>query len=305
MIPSQILRACRIHSFPTPSFPLTDVAANIYHPQLLPELDVHLANASKAGVTSLVVPASDVQSAQDILDRSQQPTLDQHQLSIRSTVGIHPYEAGPLNNDRLAQHMTQMHDLVLQHPDLFVAIGECGLDYSPGFPDSNLQHRIFSAQLDLAIALQTNLYIHVRHAFDDFFNLMDEKEHLPPVLVHCFTGNEQELKECIRRNFSISVSGLMCRANTGKALRHAVRSIFSPSTQHNHLLMVETDAPYLGFKHCRQGYMDSPLKIIPNVPSALPLIVEQLATLLDTTAEDIAHTTTDNASRFFGFATPS
>ena len=297
MIPSQILRARRFISH---SLALTDVAANIYHPQLLPELDVHLANASKAGVTCMVVPASDVQSAQVILDRSQQPPLD-HRLSIRSTVGIHPYEAGTINNDRLAQNMSQIRDLALQHQDLFVAIGECGLDYSPGFPHSNLQQRIFSAQLDLAIALQKNLYIHVRHAFEDFFNLMDEKENLPPVLVHCFTGNEQELKECIRRNYSISVSGLMCRAEAGKPLRHAVRSNFLPSTQHNHLLMVETDAPYLGFKHCRQGYMDSSPKIAPNVPSSLPLIVAELASLLDTSPEDVARTTTTNASRFFGW----
>ena len=69
----------------------------------------------------------------------------------------------------------------------------------------------------------------------------------------------------------------------------------------DHLLMVETDAPYLGFPGCRIGYKKSAAGQNPNVPSSLPLIVQTLAKVLQRDVNEIAMITSQNAENFFGF----
>ena len=69
----------------------------------------------------------------------------------------------------------------------------------------------------------------------------------------------------------------------------------------DHLLMVETDAPYLGFPGCRIGYKKSAAGQNPNVPSSLPLIVKTLAKVLQRDVNEIAMITSQNAENFFGF----
>lgn len=75
--------------------------------------------------------------------------------------------------------------------------------------------------------------------------------------------------------------------------------------------MVETDAPYMGFKGCRKGeqpktevsgrvYKNRAKDKYPNVPAALPLVVEAVAGLYGVTPEVVATQTAANARGFFG-----
>ena len=78
-----------------------------------------------------------------------------------------------------------------------------------------------------------------------------------------------------------------------------------------HRLLVETDAPYMGFKGCRSNekkemvmndgrvFKNRAKDKYPNVPAALPKVIEVLAGLYNVSLEVMAMTTTNNAEIFF------
>ena len=114
--------------------------------------------------------------------------------------------------------MDLIRGLLTQYPGNVVAVGECGLDYSEGFPVREAQQIVFETQVALACELQRPLFLHVRKAFDDCFRILDkfDGKDLPPIIVHCFTGNVDDLRACLSRGYSLSVSGLICREEAGR-----------------------------------------------------------------------------------------
>ena len=114
-------------------------------------------------------------------------------------------------------------------------------------------------------------------------------------MVHCFTSSEAELEKYIDLGFFIGITGFIM--NTGKEPNDLVRSLL-PKIPRNRLLL-ETDAPYMGFKGCRKG-LKKPSKRYPNVPSALPILGESVAETLGMSNAELAELTTKNAVIFFG-----
>ena len=67
--------------------------------------------------------------------------------------------------------------------------------------------------------------------------------------------------------------------------------------------MIETDAPYMGFKGCRkhpEKTYRKPSRSSPNVPSALAAIAEAVAECYGVDVATIRDHTTRNAVAFFG-----
>lgn len=116
--------------------------------------------------------------------------------------------------------------------------------------------------------------------------------YFPPAVVHCFTGNDQELRAYLNEGFYIGITGFICKKTQGAPLREMVHKI--PLQR----LVLETDAPYMGFPKCRRQEATDVKKQYPNVPSALPLVAEVLATALGKTPQEIATITRANARRF-------
>eukprot|EP01084_Bolivina_argentea_P057026 104271_1 len=188
------------------------------------------------------------------------------------------------------------------HP-LATCVGECGLDYTEGFPSREVQLPWFEAQVRLAFELGKPLFLHERLAHSDFCQVFDDIEAslpasndkpstLPPCLVHCFTGTKEELLEYLRRGFLIGISGFLLK-DKGVNMRDFLDVI--PLNK----LVIETDAPYLGFRNCRVGHKN-PSRQYPNVPSALPLILQAVAGYLNLSPKYVAQATTANAYSFFG-----
>ena len=63
-------------------------------------------------------------------------------------------------------------------------------------------------------------------------------------------------------------------------------------------LVLETDAPYMGFSKCRSSEPRDTKKQYPNVPSAMPLVAQAVASALGRSPQEIAMITRANARRF-------
>jgi TatD DNase family protein len=85
-----------------------------------------------------------------------------------------------------------------------VAIGECGLDYNRDRP---VQDAVFDAQLALAAELGMPVFLHCRDAHDKFVEIL--RPWLPCCRgpLHCFTGSDAELDECLALGLHIGVTG--------------------------------------------------------------------------------------------------
>ena len=102
-------------------------------------------------------------------------------------------------------------NIILENPCI-TAIGECGLDYSDGFPDKSIQLPCFEEQLKLSCELKMPLYIHNRGAFDDFVDLMDkyhDRLNDVKILIHCFTGSKEFAFKLLDLGAYISASGVV------------------------------------------------------------------------------------------------
>jgi len=74
-----------------------------------------------------------------------------------------------------------------------------------------------------------------------------ENVSFPPVVVHCFTGTKEEALTYIDRDYYIGFTGTICMFKRGKHLRDMLPEL--PLNK----LMIETDAPFMGFRKDRKG----------------------------------------------------
>ena len=270
---------------------LVDVDCNLLHDQLCADADALCARAEAVGVAQWVVPGS------TLLDSAAALRLaTERRGAVFGTAGVHPFNAPAGGAPAAALERLA----ALGEAEGCVAIGECGLDGADGFPPLEAQLPWFTAQLDLAVRLRKPVFLHERLAFGAVRRELEARAAvLPPVLVHCFTGTPQELEWYVAFGCSISLSGfVMPGSRRGAELRRHLQD--NPRAIPLERLMVETDAPYMGFKGCRAAEPEARKKSSPNVPSALPLVAAELGRLLGAEAGVVEAATAANARRFFG-----
>lgn len=204
--------------------------------------------------------------------------------------------------------------------NLCAAVGECGLDASEGFPPLEDQIPWFQMQIEIAEELNLPLFIHERLAFDEAMGLLEKVDpSKTPVIIHCFTGTKEQCIAYIERGYSISISGYILKESNDNCAE--VVSCLEEGVIPLDKLMIETDAPYMGFAGCRKMYLESNQEFVaslnskkrkrliqsiyPNVPSSLPMVLTKVTECLQKkdsslTKERVAEVTTANARKFFG-----
>lgn len=257
-------------------------------------------------------------------------------LEIRTTVGVHPLRVKDEEVAAPELHYAEFQELLQRSPNLIAAIGECGLDASDGFPPLEDQIPWFEAQVQWAREFRLPLFVHERLAFLETMRILEDitmtttssttseqkQPHPVPVIIHCFTGTREECAQYVARGYSLSVSGFIARKD-GMEVRQCLEDGIIPLDK----LMIETDAPYMGFSGCRDLWIEKQSDhvaslnskqrkrlqntIYPNVPSALPLVLDKVVECINAgrkirgevelTREFVAQVTTKNAIEFFGF----
>ncbi|MES0491756.1 MAG: TatD family hydrolase [Leptospirales bacterium] len=149
------------------------------------------------------------------------------------TIGAHPNETHEADTQSGLKFARQNKD-----DKTFKAIGEIGLDYFYSKEHSKTQLEVFDSYLELAVELQKPVCIHTRDAHEDTVQMLKKVEGQIPVLIHCFTGNREQMDEYLERGAYISFSGIVTFKN---ALELQEAAKFCPPER----MLAETDSPYL------------------------------------------------------------
>ncbi len=228
-------------------------------------------SAAENGVEGFVVVGTSYETSKKTVEIVSQLQEDFPELDIYSAIGLHPHDASE-SFDRIEELVRETLKYV---PNGLVAIGECGLDYYYNHCEPAIQLEAFRRQIELAKQLNLALIVHTRDAWDDTFRVLDEQGAPKNTIIHCFTGGLNELTECLKRNFTISFSGIVTFKNSIELQRAAIEC---PTRS----LLVETDSPFLAPEPFR-GKQNSP----KNVIEVLKKIIELKQTDLDETATTI------------------
>jgi len=198
-----------------------------------------------------------------------------------AAVALHPNEA-PVVDD-LDEQLREIEELAA-HPRVR-GIGETGIDYFRT-PEELREKQEFSFRSHIAIAKRTNkaLIIHDRDAHEDILKVLKEEGAPEKVIFHCYSGDAQMAKECIRAGYFLSYSGTVTFKNAPD-LREALK--ITPLTN----LLVETDAPFL---------TPAPFRGALNSPAQIARTIRFMAEVLERPVEELCHATRENALALFG-----
>jgi len=245
-----------------------------------------LARAREAGVEAMITigTAPDDWTLYHEIARA-------HRGFVHYAVGLHPCSVGADWTAAVAQIESFWAASIDVKP---VALGECGLDRfhlpkdDPAAAERILgwQKEAFAAQLAIAKRLGCPLVVHSRGAFAECVDLIEASGvDWTKVVFHCFTENEPEMAELMRRGAFGSLTGVLTYKSAGN-VRAAAKAQGLART------MIETDAPYL---------TPMPHRGKPNEPAYVRHTAEFAAKeVFGVAFDDFAAVTTANARRFFG-----
>jgi TatD DNase family protein len=163
-----------------------------------------------------------------------------------------------------------------------VALGEVGLDATPGFPPAAVQEEAFRAQVRLALAAGRPLLIHCRRAFGRLLEILRQEDAARVGgIFHGFSGSQEVARQAIGLNFAIGIGGVL----TNPAARKLPQIAAAIPAE---WLVLETDAPDLP---------PYPFRGQLNRPAYLSYIASALALLRGWDLQETGRRTTANALR--------
>jgi TatD DNase family protein len=195
---------------------------------------------------------------------------------VVATVGMHPHDASSFD----ARVSSDLEEL-LTNP-LVVAVGECGLDFYRMRSPRPEQERALRAQVSLAQAYDLPLVIHVRDAWPEILEVLDEGS-AERVVLHCFSGDAEIAAVCAERGWFLSFAGNVTYPKNAH-LREAAAAVSLDR------ILVETDSPFLAPQRLRGR---------DNAPSNVVDVIEAVAGARDEAVEIVRETTAENAKIAF------
>lgn len=190
---------------------------------------------------------------------------------ILASIGVHPHDT-----------KEGWEEIFQLKGKKIVAIGEIGLDYFYTHSPRDTQIKALEAQIDLALKRDLPIIFHVREAFDDFWPIFDNFHGIRGEL-HSFTDTKMNLEEGLKRGLFIGVNGISTFTKD-KAQQEMFASI--PVKR----MLFETDAPFL---------TPAPFRGKVNEPAFVRNVAEYHAKLRSLSLEEIAATSTANATALF------
>ena len=257
---------------------LIDIGCNLTHDSFDRDRAAVIEAAHEAGVVQMIITGASAEGSLEAVKLAQT-----WPKQLFATAGVHPHHATDYTDE------TDVLIRELAAAQSIVAVGETGLDYFRDFSPRDAQRAAFERQIQIAIDTGLPLFLHQRDAHDDFFAILgSHRDRLSEVVVHCFTGNQSELREYLDLDCHIGITGWICDERRGTHMKDFMQDI--PANR----LMIETDSPYLKPRNLRPK-----LKSNRNEPKLLPWILGTLAACRGEHPGVLAEATTRNARLFF------
>ena len=228
--------------------------------------------AKKEGVNKIICCGWDIESSVKAVELAR--TFE----NVYACVGIHPHDA---NQGKRKENIEKLKELTKNKK--VVGIGEIGLDFYRNFSPSPSQFHTFKLQVNLAKELNLPMSIHIRNAFKETFEILDEIKYYNGVL-HCFSGTTEEAAWAVEKGMYVSFSGNITYKS--KKLHDALLSL------PDELVVIETDSPYL---------IPAPLKGKTefNKPAYLKFIRDKITKIKNWSIEETDFITEKNAEALF------
>ena len=251
---------------------LIDAHAHLADPLFDADRDAVLERAAQAGVERIITVGETLADAQRILELARRHPL------LAPAVGLYPTH---LDIDQARA----IEELIREHRDEIVAIGEIGLDRWMVRDDEQrrLQQEIFRRQVELAVEVDLPVNVHSRSAGRHVIAVLEEVG-APRVLLHAFDGKASVAEAGARAGFFFSIPPSIVRS------RQKVKLVERLPLER---LLLETDSPVLGAQPGER-----------NEPARITLALEAIATIKGVSPRTVAETTTANARQLFGLHPP-
>jgi TatD DNase family protein len=251
---------------------LVDVHAHLQDEKLFPECDEIVSRAEDAGVKRIINAGTCVATSRQAVEIARK-----HQNCL-ALVGVHPHDASGASSTTC----DELRELA-RLPEV-VGIGEIGLDFHYNFSPPEVQVAVFKELWNLAAELNMPAIIHVREAFNEFFEAISELPKPAKVMLHCFSGDLDMARRAADMGFHFSIGGALTFPKS-----ETTRAVFKYLP--DEVIHLETDCPYLA---------PQPKRGKRNEPAWLPLTLESMAKVRGTTCDDMARILHRNAVAFFG-----
>lgn len=249
---------------------LFDSHCHLDLPELLPELELHLAKAKAVGVAGFLVPA--VQSSAWL------PLLElKRRYGFYIALGVHPWWANQSELEALSGL-----EALAALPQV-CAIGEIGLDFALDEQSFALQRQCFEFQVQLAATLKKPVILHHRKSQNELLQVIKQQQFSQGGILHAFSGSFAQGKAFIDMGFKLGVGGTITYARAEKT-RKAVKQFPLDA------LVLETDSPSMPL-HGFQGEI--------NTPAQLPLVLKELAELRGENQQQIAQVLLNTTVQLF------
>lgn len=207
---------------PTGKNILIDTHCHLNDPSFEASMEDVLGRSRGNGVIAFIVPAYDRASLPTTLRLARR-----YPGEIFPAFGIHPWFVEGGTPEELEYYLGCRET---------VAVGEIGLDFAPGTPAVEIQERMFTGQLDMAVRLRLPVLIHCRKAHNRIYDILAAYKGRIEIVMHSFSASAEVAQRFLDLGCYISFSGSVTR-ETAKKYHRCARQV--PLNR----LLVETDAP--------------------------------------------------------------
>ena len=254
---------------------LIDTHSHIYSEEFDADLPEVIERARSVGITQIFLPNVDSSTMERMLN-----VCRDYRGYCYPMIGLHPTSVNENYEKELAVVERQ-----LAVSDLYIAVGEVGLDLYWDRTYLKEQIHAFDQQIQWALKYDLPLVIHSRDAFEQINDVMKfYKGTSLRGIFHSFTGTAEEANRLLEYDhFLLGINGVVTFKNS--VLPETLKSV--PVER----IVLETDAPYL---------TPVPFRGKRNESAHLKYTLMKVAEIYKQSPEFIAEQTSANALKVFG-----
>ncbi|MBQ3207981.1 MAG: TatD family hydrolase [Bacteroidales bacterium] len=252
----------------------TDTHSHLYDEAFAGEEDLAVERAVDAGVTRMILPDIDASTREAMFSLA-----DRHPDHLFPCIGLHPTSIGEGWKEELDQVLSYGFSRKVW------AVGEIGLDCYWSKEFLKEQQEAFRMQLELAAKMSLPVIIHSRESTELILDILKDTRHLAiRGVMHAYSGSIETFREFQKLgDWYMGIGGVLTYKKA--SIAETVRQI--PLER----IVLETDSPYL---------TPVPFRGKRNESSYIPHIAGKLALQKETSIEEVAEVTTENARKLFG-----